>query len=122
MKKKGGNFGGLITFDHIETNEGGGFNGRTGRFRAPVAGLYGFSFSGVTSSDISWTRISVVKDEKLHHYILDGNGSGHNNIGGSWMIKLGRGNEVYLKLENGNLYAAPTDFVHFTGQLLKADE
>ena len=124
MKKGSGeDFDGIITFTHIEVNEGGGFNKATGRFRAPVAGTYEFGFSGVTGQEKNRNWVAVFKGGSWHHNIFDGNEAhGFNHIGSSWMVKLRRNEEVYLGVGGGKIRFSFADYVHFTGQLLKADD
>eukprot|EP00093_Oithona_nana_P000534 00534.XXX_1778_1185_1 [CDS] Oithona nana genome sequencing. len=102
MKKgdeSGEDFNGIITFNHIEVNEGGGFNKATGRFRAPVAGTYEFGFSAVTGLQRTRNWVAVFKGGSWHHNIYDGNlAHASNNIGSSWMFKLRRNEEVYLNV------------------------
>ena len=113
----------LDAFDYVDINEGNGFNGATGIFRAPVAGTYAFTFNGVTSDKLGRTFVQVLKDGKIHHDIIDANeADGNNNIGDSWMFKLRRGEEVNLEVDIGKLYTHYYSYIYFTGQLLKADE
>ena len=63
----------------------------------------------------------MLKDGKQHHRIPDTNNV-RNNIGGSWMLKLRKGEETYLQVTTGKLFADLNIFMHFNGQLLKADE
>ena len=122
-KGSGEDFDGIITFTHIEVNEGGGFNKATGRFRAPLAGTYEFGFSAVTGLQRTRNWVAVFKGGSWHHNIYDGNKAhGSNHIGSSWMFKLRRNEEVYLKVAGGKIHCSHADFVHFTGQLLKADD
>lgn len=114
---------GKITYDHIEVNERSGFNGQTGKFRAPVAGTYGFSFTGMTGTEKKYARVNVYKDSSIIYRIVDGNTGGPwNNIGASWMFKLRRGQEVYLKVVAGHLLTNPAEGIRFSGHLLKSDE
>ena len=120
----GGHFGGAITsYDIADINEGAGFDKTTGKFTAPEGGTYGFTFSGISGTETSWTRVFVYKDGSLHHYIVDGNDADtFNNINSSWMMKLAQDEEVYLKVFGGKLHAVSDYPVIFTGNLLKLDE
>ena len=122
-KTSGWNFDGKITYDIADINEGAGFNKQTGKFCAPEGGTYGFTFSGISGTETSWTRVFVYKDGSLHHYIVDGNDADtFNNINSSWMMKLAQDEEVYLKVFGGKLHAVSDYPVIFTGNLLKLDD
>ena len=122
-KTSGDNFDGEITYDIVDINEGAGFNKRTGKFRAPEGGTYFFTFSGMTGGDKSVTNVRVYKDGSKHHLIADGNHADTlNNINGSWMTSLSKGEEVHLEVTYGKLVANSAVPVIFTGNLLKLDE
>ena len=118
--------GGAITsYDIVDINEGAGFDQQTGKFRAPEGGTYFFTFSGVTSESesTSYTSVRVYKDGRKHHVIADDNDAATgNNINGSWMTSLSKGEEVHLEVLRGKLHASSTYPVIFTGNLLKLDE
>ena len=117
------NIEGQIAYNRVEVNEGNGFNKFNGRFTAPVSGIYAFTFSGISGNERSWTVVNVYKNNRLNHEMLDGNKAGdYNNIGESWIMKLRRGDQIYLEVAHGKLSVGNQDFVHFTGQLLKADD
>ena len=124
-------FNGVITYNHIEVNEGGGLNGESGKFNAPVAGIYAFSFSSLTAvksksgDGNSWpyTTVGVFKDGRKQFTIDDANRGGRsNNIGSSWMFKLRKGEEVYLNVYEGKLRNSAFAYTQFSGHLLMADE
>ena len=123
-KTSGGHFDGAITsYDIVDINEGAGFDQQTGKFRAPEGGTYFFTFSGRSGRPKSPTYVRVYKDGSQHHFIYDGNGAVfHNNINGSWMTSLSKGEEVHLSVTAGKLSASPNEPVIFTGNLLKLDE
>ena len=119
----GGSFDGEITYDIVDINEGAGFDQQTGKFRAPEGGTYFFTFSGLTSNSKSSTYVRVYKDGSLHHVIYDGNDADTgNNINGSWMFSLSKGEEIHLEVTRGKLWASSDLPVIFTGNLLKLDE
>jgi len=122
-KTSGGHFDGAITYDIVDINEGAGFDQQSGKFRAPEGGTYFFAFSGVTGTSKSLTYVRVYKDGSQHHVIVDDNvADTGNNINGSWMSSLSKGEEVHLRVYTGKLYANSNWPVIFTGNLLKLDE
>ena len=122
-KTSPGNFDGEITYDIADINEGAGFDKNSGTFRAPEGGTYFFTFSGSTGMEKDLTRVYVYKDGSLHHDIYEGNlvDTG-NNFNSIWMMKLSQGEEVYLEVIRGKLFADSEDPVIFTGNLLKLDD
>ena len=116
-------FDGLISYDTIDENYGNGLQ-YDGKFIAPESGTYGFTFSGRTGNEKSTTGVRVYKDGNFHHYIWDGNAADdYNNINGSWMMKLAKGQVVHLEVtKNGKLEADSYVPVIFTGNLLMLDE
>ena len=122
-KTSGGDFDGKITYDIVDINEGAGFDKQTGKFRAPEGGTYFFTFSGMTGYPKSPTYVYVYKGGSRHHYIYDGNTADYgNNINGSWMTSLSKGEEIHLEVVGGTLRAYSDTPVIFTGNLLKLDE
>ena len=121
-KTRENGFNGLITYDTIDINIGGGLQ-TNGKFIAPESGTYGFTFSAVTGSEKSATQVGVYKDGKFHHYIYDGNEANEfNNINSSWMMKLTKGQVVHLTVTYGKLSTYFAYTVTFTGNLLMLDE
>ena len=121
-KRRDPNFNGPITYDTIDINIGGGMRSN-GKFIAPESGTYGFTFSGRTGNEKSATKVVVNLDNNIHHYIWDGNAADdYNNINGSWMMKLAKGQRVHLEVTYGKLYADSSLQVIFTGNLLMLDE
>ena len=80
---------------------------------------FGFPFSGRTGKPKSATRVRVYKGDSLHHVIAAETG---NNINGSWMTHLFKGEEIHLKVTVGKLFASSNVPVIFTGNLLKLDD
>jgi len=115
-------FDGPIAYDTIDVNIGGGMQSN-GKFIAPESGTYGFTFSAATGSEKSETLVRVYKDDNFHHDIYDGNEADiYNNINGSWMMKLAKGQVVHLEVGFGKLQAYSQLPVIFTGNLLMLDE
>ena len=122
-KTSGGDFSGEITYDRADINEGAGFDKQTGKFRAPEGGTYYFTFSGMSGKKKSVINVGVHKEGSVQHLIVEGNEADYwNNINSSWMMVLAKGEDVYLKVSYGKLYAHSRVPVIFTGNLLKLDD
>ena len=57
---------GFLTFDQIATNVGSHYNGSNGRFTAPVAGTYFFSFYGMLASSNGNARVEYYINGSVH--------------------------------------------------------
>ena len=117
---------GQLIYDAIDVNVGDGLQAN-GKFVAPQAGIYGFTFSAATIGE-SMVTVNVYKDGILHHKILEGFSTGYskeNNMNSSWMMKLAKGQVVHLEVTAGNLFVLSEGSeipVIFTGNLLMLDE
>ena len=111
-----------LVCDQIITNVGGGYDGETGVFTAPVSGLYCFlSTSGPVSDDSSVRSVlrTVLDDRAIGYLGACGNGKCTVHI--TAQVKAGQ--KVWLRTDgfgekyvfNGN----PT--TSFTGMLLQAE-
>ena len=118
-----GDFSGRIIYDKIDINFGNGLQ-TNGKFIAPEDGTYGFTFSALSGNERSYTEVQVNAYGYgfVHHYIYDGNNHGSKNINSSWMMRLAKGQEVFLEITNGKLWADSIRPVIFTGNLLMLDE
>ena len=68
-------------------------------------------------------RLMFVSSTSSHHFISDVQAAEtYNNINSIWMMKLSKGEEVYLEVDTGKLWATSGVKVIFTGNLLKLDE
>ena len=57
---------GFLTFDQIATNVGSHYNGSNGRFTAPVAGTYFFSFYGMLATSNGNARVEYYINGSVH--------------------------------------------------------
>merc|ERR1712004_659334 len=63
VRKSGSvSIGSIITYDEIVANVGEGMNPDTGRFKAPLSGIYSFSFSAMTDSSYPAIHVYIMKN------------------------------------------------------------
>ena len=95
-----------IVFPVVRTNEGGGYDGKTGKFKAPEAGLYFFSVMVTSDHEkyVSWYLKSDKQSEPLSKPLAYIGGKGSGSATGTAVVKLAQDEEVYVTLngDNGN--------------------
>jgi hypothetical protein len=104
-------------FDKVWTNIGNGYNPNTGKFTAPQSGLY--QISGTVMSAIGKTlHAYMFKNDKqtVSAYAGRGHNSGTINI----VLKLQKGDTVYMKHQNitTTLYSSSSVYCAFSGFLI----
>ena len=112
----------LITFDEDASfNIGGGMSPDTGHFKAPLSGIYTFSFSAMTVYEAQRTGIQVVKNSGWEFYLFENNETGyesHDLITSSWNMDLTQDDELFFVLSEGGLFVDTNHQVLFSGHLL----
>ncbi|XP_075449558.1 adiponectin-like [Ascaphus truei] len=106
-----------IKFAKVFYNEQNIYDTTTGKFRAPVHGLYFITYQiTVYSKNV---HISLRHNEKIVQYMYHVYGSSTNQASGSSVLKLNKGDEVWLQDVDGNngLYADGNDDTTFSGFL-----
>ncbi len=115
---------GVLTFDRLITNVGGGMNLETGVFTAPRAGIYTFSFS-------------ILKHPYVFDFLevslrLNGVRVGHSGAGSGMItapvtlqsvLRLKKGDRVDLWKSHGEIHEKCTGGYchHFSGSLIEGD-
>ena len=116
----------LLTFDQVDINIGGGFNGSVGVFKVPIGGIYQRSFSGASSrfqTDMAY--VGVFRNEILEFLFYDTDqaaGAAGKSIAYTWMMDLVKDDELTLYSfnilasgANPNKIEGP---ITFTGELI----
>lgn len=114
---------GVLTFDRVIANIGGGMNSKTGVFTAPRAGVYTFSFSIIKHP---------YKFDYLEVYLrLNGIRVGHSVAGSGVfavpvtlhsVLRLKKSDRVDLWKSHGELNTQCNGYCHhFTGSLMEED-
>ncbi|KAL8622164.1 hypothetical protein ACOMHN_052966 [Nucella lapillus] len=109
-----------LVCDGIPTNEGGGYDGHTGVFTAPVTGTYCFLYN--TSPDDH-----DGKKEAILFIVVDGEGKGavysdgRSRSTGHIVVKLTCGQKVWLRSWGGRQFTFGGGWTRFSGMLLQAE-
>ncbi|XP_038599980.1 complement C1q tumor necrosis factor-related protein 3 [Tachyglossus aculeatus] len=108
-----------IIFSSVETNIGNFFDVMTGRFGAPVTGVYFFTFSMMKHEDVEEVFVYLMHNGNtvfsLYSYETKGKSDTSSN---SAVLKLSKGDEVWLRMGNGALHGDHQRFSTFAGFLL----
>jgi hypothetical protein len=106
-----------VTFEYTVTNIGNGFNKDLGKFKAPVDGVYEFSFSTIDNSG-SNVYIHVRKNgADLFKVRSSINASDHNSFGYTWQLSLNKNDLINLYVQN-YIYAFSDHPFSFIGKLV----
>jgi C1q domain len=113
----------IIPFNIEQLNIGGGMNIKSGIFTAPKSGIYFFSFVGLKEDNIpnSQTRVDLYRNGD---YVATsyGTGSGHafpTTV--SSTLRLKSGDNISLRLFEGQLFSNMHRHVFFNGWLLQEE-
>ncbi|KAG8131189.1 hypothetical protein E2320_017749 [Naja naja] len=108
-----------IIFSSVETNIGNFFDVMTGRFGAPVNGVYFFSFNMMKHEDVEEVYVYLMHNGNtvfsLYSFESKGKSDSSSN---SAVLKLAKGDEVWLRMGNGALHGDHQRFSTFAGFLL----
>ena len=115
--------GGVIKFNHVITNIGGGYSAATGTFTAPVQGTYGF-FLSIRSDDVHGWVDAVLqrKGQDLVHAAVQDPPADEYDKGTAFVtLNLTAGDKVSARQHAGATYLEKYHFTTFSGLLLFAD-
>ncbi|KAL3831530.1 hypothetical protein ACJMK2_023271 [Sinanodonta woodiana] len=104
-----------VLFDHIIVNEGNCYDSSTGRFKAPVRGLYSFSVTVLTGGLPQHVHLFIMKDKEEIGRVYSADGTGSVVV----VTVMEKGQVVFVKERPGH-----SETVHgghwstFTGLLL----
>ncbi len=114
--------GTTIPFQIEQLNVGGGINITSGIFRAPISGIYFFSFNGVKNAPASHLRVYLYHNSNL---ITEAHGtsvSGGFTATLSSTLSLKSGDQISLQMAMGQLYDDNVGrYTNFNGLLLQED-
>merc|ERR1712012_532677 len=120
---------GKLNFPKVMVNIGDAFDGPRGTFKAPIKGVYTFSFSGQQGDSMeSGSSIDLLvkrNGQTVFKILDDANTSGQDqlmqNINSIFSLELDENDTVSLELLTGDkLYATRNARLTFMGQLITA--
>lgn len=108
-----------IIFSSVETNIGNFFDVMTGRFSAPVTGVYFFTFSMMKHEEVDEVYVYLMHNGNtiisMHSYEAKGH---QDTAGNSAVLKLAKEDEVWLRMGTGSLHGDHQRYCTFAGFLL----
>tara|TARA_B100001287_G_scaffold270237_1_gene268742 strand:+ start:429 stop:950 length:522 start_codon:yes stop_codon:yes gene_type:complete len=99
-----------ILFDTVTVNQGSVYNSSNGRFTAPIAGIYEFSYSFLKDQDSSadYTYIDVYKNGSQYiaagGRLYDENPTDYGNMSQSLLVSLAANDYLTLRMVDGGIY------------------
>ena len=114
-----------IIYDKVITNVGSGYDPRHGAFRAPVGGIYKFTFSILQGTASMWTGVELVKNGVAVGRVKVGD-YGYLAVGTNIVnVRLSAGDDIWVQhMTNLGSHVIPANdggFAMFTGHLVAAD-
>ena len=112
-------------WNNVWVNRGNHFNQSSGRFTAPVDGVYTFYFTGIKNNQAGTTvRLYLEKNGvqlyNSRHLRLDGGGTSPYGDNGTmqWTVTLSAGDYVMAATNAGNVYNSTDEYTVFGGYLI----
>merc|ERR1719410_1715844 len=93
---------GKLMLQKTLTNLGGGWNGRSGEFRAPASGTYVFSWSALSSSN-NHLQLALMRNG-LEMASSWADSQGYQSASGTAVLTLRRGDLLYLSVLGGEVH------------------
>ncbi|XP_069602078.1 complement C1q tumor necrosis factor-related protein 3 isoform X2 [Ranitomeya imitator] len=108
-----------IIFSSVETNVGNFFDVMTGRFSAPVAGVYFFTFSMLKHEEVEDVYVYLMHNGNTIVSMFSYESKGKQDTSGnSAVLKLVKDDEVWLRMGTGALHGDHQRYCTFCGFLL----
>jgi len=115
--------GNRIVFNAVEVNQGNGYDSSTGRFTAPISGLYFFSIYAMSADTLTYFGIRAAKNGvfylKFWPYTDHGNSAPHKHISGSHIVPMAQGDTFEFQVGAGTMYASGNGHNSFVGYLIE---
>ena len=111
-----------INYNTVKANNGGHYNSSNGRFTAPVAGYYFFSWTSIKNNTNTVTRLYIHKNGTAaygnRHLRLDAGQDYGDNGTMTAVIQLAANDYVQIYLGAGAVYGVTEEYCIFNGYLL----
>ena len=107
-----------IKFNDVSLNIGKGYNPSTGKFTAPVDGVYQISFSYLQKSGYK-SQVRLIKDGTVYT-IVEAMHKSYDQLGKTVLIQLKKGQIVWVRLVKNSSYAVygSGKYTTFSGYLI----
>ena len=114
---------GVLRYDHLISNVGGGMNLKTGVFTAPKTGMYTFFFSMLKNGWVyEFTEIALRLNGVRVGQSMTGRGFFTAVVSLQTTLKLKKGDRIDLWKSHGELHQECKIYCHhFTGSLIEED-
>ena len=107
-----------IKFNDVSLNIGNGYNPSTGKFTAPVDGVYQISFSYLQQQGYT-SHVQLIKDGNVYTQ-LHANHKSYDQLSKTVLIQLKKGQTVWIRLVKSSGYAVHgrSKYTTFAGYLI----
>ncbi|KAL6116454.1 uncharacterized protein ACO6RY_01070 [Pungitius sinensis] len=114
-----------IPYSNVTLNDANGYNPSLGVFTAPCAGVYVFSFtvhSCVLENESLYYKVQLMRNAVVEASVWENNREDfEDNANHVVVLKLQRGDQVYVELMSGRKLCTQQPFNIFTGYMLYPD-
>ncbi|CAL9681978.1 unnamed protein product [Knipowitschia caucasica] len=117
-----GNLDQPVVFDQLLCNHGDAYDPRLGRFTCPAAGTYVFLFHALKLAVNVPLYVNLMMNQEVavSAYANDG-APDHETASNHSLLRLARGDAVWLRLHRGAIYGSSWKYSTFSGFLLYQD-